>query len=89
MREDGKAVVIITHKLHEVEAISDRVAILRKGEFIGQLITSETNAQEMTNMMVGREVSLNIDRPEPLYSKPRLRIDGLTVRSQDGVLKAG
>ena len=87
MREDGKAVVIITHKLHEVEAISDRVAILRKGEFIGQLITSETNAQEMTNMMVGREVSLNIDRPEPLYSKPRLRIDGLTVRSQDGVLK--
>lgn len=87
MREDGKAIVIITHKLHEVESISDRVAILRKGEFIGQLITKETNAQEMTNMMVGREVALNIDRPEPLFSSPRLKIDGLTVRSSDGVLK--
>lgn len=87
MKEDGKAVIIITHKLHEVEALSDRVAVLRKGENIGQLITKDTNAQEMTNMMVGREVSLNIDRPEPLYSSPRLRIEGLTIRSQDGVLK--
>lgn len=87
MREDGKAVVIITHKLREVEELSDRVAILRKGEFIGQLITKETNAQEMTNMMVGHEVTLNIDRPEPLYSSPRLRIDGLTVKSSDGVIK--
>ncbi|MBE6042424.1 MAG: ATP-binding cassette domain-containing protein, partial [Clostridiales bacterium] len=65
MRADGKTVIIITHKLHEVEAISDKVAILRKGEYIGTLITKETNAQEMTNMMVGREVKLNIDRPEP------------------------
>ena len=87
MREDGKTVVIITHKLHEVEAISDKVAILRKGEYIGTLITKETNAQEMTNMMVGREVKLNIDRPEPHDVKPRIEVKGLTVRSDDGLLK--
>jgi simple sugar transport system ATP-binding protein len=87
MKADGKAIVIITHKLHEVEDISDRVAVLRKGEFIGQLITKETNAQEMTNMMVGREVKLNIDRPEPHDVKPRIEVKGLTVRSDDGLLK--
>ena len=84
MKADGKTVIIITHKLHEVEAISDRVAILRKGEYIGDLITSETNAQEMTNMMVGREVKLNIDRPEPKNVKPRIKIKDMTVRSEDG-----
>ena len=87
MKDDGKAVVIITHKLHEVEAISDRVAVLRKGKFIRDLITSETNAQEMTNMMIGHQVELNIDRPEPVNPRPRIRVEGLTVRSQDGVLK--
>ena len=87
MRADGKAIIIITHKLHEVEEISDKVAVLRKGEFIGQLITSETNAQEMTNMMVGREVKLNINRPEPKNVKPRIEVNGLTVRSEDGLLK--
>ena len=87
MKYDGKAIVIITHKLHEVEEISDKVAVLRKGQFIGQLITKETNAQEMTNMMVGHEVALNIERPEPVDPRPRVRIEGLTVRSSDGVLK--
>ncbi|MBR6444302.1 MAG: ABC transporter ATP-binding protein [Firmicutes bacterium] len=87
MKEDGKAIVIITHKLHEVEAISDRVAVLRKGKFIGDLVTKETNAQEMTNMMIGHAVELNIDRPEPIDPRPRIRVDGLTVRTQDDILK--
>ncbi len=87
MKRDGKTVVIITHKLHEVEEISDRVAILRKGKYIGEMKTSETNAQEMTNMMVGREVKLDIDRPEPKDVKPKIRVQDLTVRSSDGVLK--
>ena len=87
MKEDGKAIVIITHKLHEVEAISDRVAVLRKGKFIGDLITKETNAQEMTNMMVGHQVELNIERPDPVDPKPRIKVEGLTVRSSDGLLK--
>ncbi len=87
MRNDGKAIVIITHKLHEVEDISDRVVVLRRGEFVGSLETKCTNAAEMTNMMVGRAVSLNIDRPEPKDSQPRIIVDGLTVRDKDGVLK--
>ncbi len=87
MKEDGKAIVIITHKLHEVKEISDRVAVLRKGKFIGDLITAETDAQEMTNMMIGHAVELNINRPEPVNPRPRIRVDGLTVRTQDGVLK--
>ncbi len=87
MRDDGKAIVIITHKMHEVEALSDRVAILRHGQFIGDMPTKKTNAQEMTNMMVGHAVTLNIDRPEPVNPKPRIEVKGLTVRSMDGIIK--
>jgi ABC-type uncharacterized transport system ATPase subunit len=87
MRKDGKAVVIITHKLHEVEEISDRVAILRQGQFVGDMPTAKTNAGEMTNMMVGRPVSLNIERPEPQNPVPRLIVENLTVRDIDGVLR--
>ena len=87
MRDDGKAIVIITHKMHEVEELADRVAILRHGRFIGDMVTAETNAQEMTNMMVGHAVELNIERPEPKNPKPRIEVKDLTVRSMDGVLK--
>ena len=87
MRNDGKAVVIITHKMHEVEELSDRVAVLRHGQFIGDMPTAKTNAQEMTNMMVGHPVVLNIKRPDPVNPKPRIEVEGLTVRSIDGILK--
>ena len=87
MRDAGKAVVIITHKMHEVETLSDRVAILRHGQFIGDMPTKSTNAQEMTNMMVGHAVTLNIARPEPVNPKPRIEVKNLTVRSIDGIVK--
>ena len=87
MRDAGKAIVIITHKMHEVEDLSDRVAVLRHGQYIGDMPTKETNAQEMTNMMVGHTVTLNIARPEPVDPKPRIEVNGLTVRSVDGILK--
>ncbi len=87
MRDDGKAVVIITHKMHEVKDLSDRVAILRKGQFVGDMITAMTNPEEMTNMMVGHAVKLNINRPEPVNSKPRIAVENLTVRGYDGVVK--
>ena len=87
MRDDGKAIVIITHKMHEVEDLSDRVAILRQGQFVGDMPTKNTNAQEMTNMMVGYPVTLNIHRPEPVDPKPRIEVKDLTVRSIDGILK--
>jgi len=87
MRDAGKAIVIITHKMHEVEALSDRVAILRQGHFVGDMVTKDTNAQEMTNMMVGHAVTLNIERPEPVDPKPRIEVKNLSIRSIDGVLK--
>ena len=87
MRKDGKAIVIITHKLQEVKEISDRVAILRKGHFEGDLLTAETSTQEMTNRMVGRQVSLNIERPEPKNSVPRIRVENLTVRDAENTTK--
>ncbi|HPF88154.1 MAG TPA: ABC transporter ATP-binding protein [Candidatus Limiplasma sp.] len=87
MKNDGKAVVIITHKLHEVEEISDRVVVLRRGQYVGELATKDTNAAEMTNMMVGHQVSLNIARPEPKDPKPRLVVDHLTVKDPDGITK--
>ena len=85
MRADGKAIVIITHKLHEVMALSDQVAVLRKGRYIGTVNTAETNPQALTEMMVGRAVSLNIDRPEAKYKDLRLEVKGLTCRDHEGV----
>lgn len=87
MRDAGKTIVIITHKMHEVEELSDRVAVLRHGQFVGDMPTKNTNAQEMTNMMVGHPVKLNINRPDPIDPKPRIKVDNLTVRSSDGIIK--
>lgn len=87
MREDGKAIVIITHKLHEVMALSDKVAVLRKGKYIGTVKTSETSPQALTDMMVGHSVTLNIDRPLPVDPTPRLEVQGLTCLDAEGVKK--
>ena len=85
MRDDGKAIIIITHKLHEVMAISDRVSVLRKGSYIGTVRTSETNEAELTEMMVGKRVSLNIDRTEPRDPQVRLAVRDISSVSPDGV----
>ena len=85
MKADGKAVIIITHKLHEVLAISDRVAILRKGEYVGDIATKDADEATLTAMMVGEKVELNIERPEPVNPVKRLDIQHLTVRSADGI----
>ena len=85
MRADGKSIIIITHKLHEVMEISDRVAVLRKGEYIGEVATADTDPQKLTDMMVGRAVTLNIDRPEPRDVTDRIVVDHLTVLNADGV----
>ena len=87
MRDAGKAVVIITHKMNEVESLSDRVAILRKGRFVGDMLTRNTNAQEMASLLMGRPVELNIERPEPVDPKPRITVKGLTVIGEDGITK--
>lgn len=86
MREDGKSIIIITHKLNEVMEISDRVAVLRKGEFIGAVNTAETNEHDLTDMMVGRKTALNISRPEPMDEHPLLEIRNLVVKNDEGAV---
>ncbi len=85
MRDDGKAIIIITHKLHEVLSLSDRVSVLRKGEYIGTVKTSETSESELTEMMVGQKISLNIDRDEPQNPVDRLIVRDITCRNREGV----
>ena len=86
MREDGKSIIIITHKLHEVLALTDRVSVLRKGEYIGTVNTAETNETELTEMMVGKKISLNIDRTEPNAPQDRLFIKGVSCADAMGRL---
>ena len=85
MKKDGKSIVIITHKLNEVMEISDRVAVLRKGEHIATVETSETNEKALADMMVGKKLDLNIDRKAPVDPKPRLIIEHMTVKNRDGI----
>lgn len=84
MREDNKTVIIITHKLHEVLEISDRVATLRKGEYIGTVNTCDATEQSLTEMMVGEKVDLNIERKEPENPIERLIVSNLSVKGTDG-----
>ena len=86
MREDGKSIIIITHKLNEVLAISDRVSILRKGEYIGTVETKKTTQKELTEMMVGQKIDLKIERLKTDFDKPLLEIRNLCVTSDDGSL---
>ncbi len=86
MRDDGKSVVIITHKLNEVLEVSDRVAILRKGEYVGTVETKDANEELLTEMMVGKKVELNIKRDEPVNPQKRLEVKSLSVKNSDGVL---
>ena len=83
MRELGKTVIIITHKLNEVMEISDEVVVLRKGEYIGTVETKKTNEKELTDMMVGRKVDLQIRRPKMKDVQDRLFISHLTVVNND------
>ncbi len=86
MRDDGKCIIIITHKLHEVLSLSDRVAVLRKGEYIGTVETAKTNESELTEMMVGKKISLNIERSEPKDPQVRLEVHHVDCTNRQGTL---
>ncbi len=86
MRKSGHAIIIITHKLHEVMEISDRVAILRKGKYIGTVETASATTESLTEMMVGKKVELNIDRAEPENVTERLSVEGLTCVDREGTV---
>ncbi len=85
MKEAGKSIIIITHKLHEVLSLSDNVAVLRKGEYIGTVKTAETNESELTEMMVGKKISLNIERSEPKDCVDRLVVNKIDCVNRDGI----
>lgn len=86
MKEDGKSIIIITHKLNEVMEISDRVSILRKGEYIGTVNTCETSPKELTEMMVGKKTELKIERLKTDFDRPLLEIRDLSINKDDGSL---
>lgn len=84
MKERGCSIIIITHKLNEVLEISDRVTIMRKGEYITTVDTKDANEQLLTELMVGEKIELHIDRPKTDFDRPLLEIRDLTVKNDEG-----
>ena len=84
MREQGKTVIIITHKLSEVLAISDDVTVMRDGRGVGRVKTAETNAAELARMMVGRDVLLRVEKPDARPGEAVLSLRGLSVTVSGG-----
>ena len=85
MKKDGKSIIIITHKLNEVLEISDEIAVLRKGEFVGNVKSSEATEASLTELMVGDTVELDIKRTEPKNPEIRLDVQNLSVTDAEGV----
>ena len=85
MKEDVKSIIIITHKLNEVMEVSDRVAILRKGKHIATVDTARTSEAELTEMMVGRKIDLDIHRSRPVNPITRLDIRDLNLFNAEGI----
>lgn len=79
---EGKSILFITHKLNEIMAVSDRVSVLRKGKYIGTVNTKDTNKQELSNMMVGRPVQLELHKKDATPGETVLKVEGLTVPSK-------
>ena len=85
MRDQGKSIIIITHKLHEVLSLSDKVAVLRKGEYVGTVETVGTNESELTEMMVGKKITLNIERSAVENPVKRLEVKHISCKNREGV----
>jgi simple sugar transport system ATP-binding protein len=82
--KEGKSILFITHKLNEIMAVADRVTVLRKGKYIGTVDTKDVTKQELSNMMVGRPVQLEVDKSEAVPSDTILEVKNLTVPSKIG-----
>ena len=84
MKKDGKTIIIITHKLNEVMEISDRIAVLRKGEYITTVDKNKTSEKELAELMVGHKIDLNIHRSKIPNTGIRLHIENLSALNKDG-----
>jgi simple sugar transport system ATP-binding protein len=82
--QQGKTVIFITHKLREVKEISDRVTVMRHGKMIGTVDTKDVTREQMANMMVGREVFLNINKPPMQRAEKRMEIKNVSYVSDLG-----
>lgn len=80
LRDDGKSIIFISHKLHEVMEISDNITVMRLGKVTGNVAAKDTNARELANMMVGREVVLRIEKPEKTPGEVAVEVENLWVK---------
>ena len=80
--KEGKSILFISHKLNEIMEVSDRVTVLRKGRYVGTVNTKDTNKQELSNMMVGRPVQLEVVKTEAKPGEAVLKVENLCVPSQ-------
>lgn len=85
LRDQGKTIVLITHKLREIMAVTDRVSIMRGGEIVETLDTKKTNIPHLAELMVGRKVLLRVDKGQAKPGQPILGVEGLTVRDARGI----
>lgn len=81
---EGKSILFITHKLNEIMAVADRCTVLRKGKYIGTVDIKNTNKEELSRMMVGRDVNLKVDKKDSTPREVVLSLRGVTVSSQTG-----
>ncbi len=79
---EGKSILFITHKLNEIMAVADRCTVLRKGKYVGTVDIKDTNKQELSNMMVGRPVQLQVQKDEAKPGETVLSVQGLTISSR-------
>ena len=87
LKEQGKTVILITHKLREIMAITDRVSVMRRGEMVASVETADTSPPELAELMVGRRVLLRVEKAEKIPGAPLLEIDNFSVVDARGVLR--
>lgn len=80
LKEEGKSILFITHKLNEIKQVADRVTVLRKGKYIGTVAVADTTKEQMSKMMVGRDISFKVDKPESKVGEVVLSVDKLVVK---------
>ena len=85
LKEQGKTIILITHKLREIMAITDTVSVMRRGEMTATVKTAETSPTELAELMVGRRVLLRVEKPEPKIGETIMSVRGLRVVDSDGV----
>jgi simple sugar transport system ATP-binding protein len=87
LKQQGKTVILITHKLREIMAVTDRVSVMRRGEMVATVETINTSPPELAELMVGRRVLLRVEKSERAPGAPMLEVENLSVVDHRGVLR--